>query len=670
MPSKRPISSSILLKIILTALLFNLPVTAQSEYGTGTNLIPQNDLPISPPQTNINTNTDTNANTNEFANLPSDPTNPNDLPDAEPTASNDLADADQQAVIGFASGTSGGVPTQEQIAAEAVQQTSDLGIGNGTPQQPNIPVDTNVNAQSAADQTGTTTTTTTATTTGAFADDRDNPNLNHFRYNPATAPGNTDPIQRIKPPIEIAEEIATTYSSKLTEARQRKYPNGYPGPDTPLAHPPYDFWTPDTYTSLIIRPETWMRFFDDVTMHGYGDSDLVVYTWWMCSNIQNYRKSLDELIISLNAWLQRTDKALAKRLTENWTKYGQIMRLISNRKFGDKGKATGDNAAALCDTPGGFLAAPTAEQWNTSKKGRQALEMQVLKDFMNYQQLAPNEILVTDLYFVEAFQRLVNAQRMMVEWLNNDFTPLIRDINAKCCSKRNLLANTNMRPAGIYDRKALGYKTYWHEKYGKIYRYIPLDFPYWRSWNDKKVERIPDMLETLIYATHATAAGLARGALPFGTEIFVDLAAKVWSLGQYAGIPDPEFGFIGANQLNQKTSFKLSPKFMLGAAERGSTHFMYGAEYPSLSPVGVEFWDDEQEMAKNRWRDQELERMREDQRLFDKEKAALVEPEPVPILSGPSTSPSTGSNTPQQATTGKKKAKGKGTQYRLVKKPG
>ncbi|RVD89706.1 uncharacterized protein DFL_000701 [Arthrobotrys flagrans] len=98
------------------------------------------------------------------------------------------------------------------------------------------------------------------------------------------------------------------------------------------------------------------------------------------------------------------------------------------------------------------------------------------------------------------------------------------------------------------------------------------------------------MLETLAYYTRATTAGLARGAFAFAIELSVDTAAKTWSLGQYAGLPDPDFGYAGGYKGTSKVvTFTLSPKFMLGAVERGDMHFIYGPVYPSDFQVGLEY---------------------------------------------------------------------------------
>ncbi|KAK6336958.1 hypothetical protein TWF718_009746 [Orbilia javanica] len=610
-------------------------------------------------------NVNTGAVDNGFSDLPSDPTDPTDLPDTQTVAivSNDQVDPDQQAVVGFASGTSGGVPTVEEVATEAAQQRQDLGVGNELVSQQQPPTGSApVNGQQQS---------TTGQTQAEVQspvnphDDRKNPNL-RMSDAPATGAYRTGDATNTKiiPPMEVVQEIYNTYAPRLEEARRRKFPEGYPGPDVVPEEPPADIWADDIYTSIIIRPETWQRFFNQTTQFGYGGTDLVEYVWWACSNIQNYRISLEELMVPLANWARRTDKTLKARVDENWRRLGRIMMYVSNREFQVDGKTTGLNGPGLCDSPGGFLAAPTPEQWKTSKKNRDELKNMFLKKMLDYKELAPREILLTDHLFIDAFSMIVSAQRAMMTWLTDDFTPLIRDINAKCCSKRDLLANINMRPAGLWDRKTMGYKSYWHEKYGKIYRYIPPDFSYWRSWDNKKIERIPEMLETLIYATHATAAGITRGALAFATEVFVDLSGKVWSLGQYAGLPDPDFGYAGGAKYKgakKAVTFTLSPKFMLGAAERGNTHFMYGEVYPATPPVGIEFWDDAAEMEKNKWRDKELDKLKQDRDLFDREKEA--EPETAQ-LSGLST----GANTPRPAKSGTSKKIGKGTQYRAVKK--
>ncbi|KAK6512969.1 hypothetical protein TWF506_009131 [Arthrobotrys conoides] len=640
---------------LLISIIFLNFVAAQMI--TGSDQDPNLVIPVAP----VN-NANTGAVDNGFNDLPSDPTDPTDLPDTQPVPliSDERIDADQEAVIDFASETSGGVPTTEEVAAEAVLQNQDLGVGNEPVN--NLVVDTNTQQQQQQPAEP-----VQPLSPLSPNDDRNlaNVRLSNAPTTGAFLTGNT-PAKKIIPPMEIVEEIYNSYAPQLEEVRARRFPGGYPGDlDVVPEEPSEDIWDKGVYTSIIIRPETWEKFFNETTQFGYGETDLVEYVWWACSNIQNYRISLEELIVRLSNYAKRKNPTLKERLDDTWRKLGQIMKPVSNRDFGGKSQTTGFNGPGLCDSPGGYLAAPTPQQWKTSKKGRDELKSLLLKRFFEFQRIAPQEILLTDNLFIQAFSMIVSAQRGMVSWLTEEFTPVIRDINALCCTKRNLLANTNMRPAGIWDRKTMGYKSYWQEKYGKIYRYIPPGFSYWGIWDNKKIEKIPEALETLIYATHATATGLTRGALAFATEVFVDLSAKVWNLGQYAGLPDPDFGYAGGYKSNTKlVTFTLSPKFMLGAAERGNSHFMYGPVYPATPPVGLEFWDDAAEIERNKWRDKALDDLKEDRALFDREKEA--EPEAVP-LSGLST----GASTPPQRPgpiAGQKL--GKGTKYRAVKKPG
>ncbi|KAF3178998.1 hypothetical protein TWF751_001007 [Orbilia oligospora] len=643
-----------LLYVLLSIILLNL-VAAQMITDQETN--PNPNTPVVP----VN-----NANTGivggDFNSLPSDPTDPTDLPDVEPVPqiSNQQVDTDQQAAVSFVIGTSGGVPTTQEIAAEAVLQNQDLGVGN----EPVNNAAVNINTQQQAPATEL----VQPLSPLSPNDDRNLPNirLSNAPTTGAYSTGNA-PVQRITPPMQIVEEIYRTYAPKLEEARARRFPGGYPGLDVVPEEPPQDIWDQSAYTSIIIRPETWQKFFNQTTQFGYGGTDLVEYVWWACSNIQNYRISLKYLIVPLGRYLRRKNPALKDRLDDSWRKLGRMMRYVSNRDSEPDGKATEWDRPGLCDSHGGYLGAPTPQQWKTSKKGRDELKNTLLKKLLEYQELAPREILLTDNLFVDAFSMIVASQRAMVTWLTDDFTPLIREINDFCCKNRDLLANSNMRPAGIWDRKTMGYKSYWHEKYGKIYHYIPQNFPYWPAWDRPKIEKKPEMLETLIYATHATAAGLTRGALSFLTELFVDFSAKVWNLGQYAGLPDPDFGYASASGYkgsNKLVTFTLSPKFMLGAAERGNSHFLYGPVYPSESPVELENWNDAAEIERNSWRDKELAMLKEDRDLFDREKAA--EPDTVPLSglsTGASTPPQKPGNAPGQ------KLGNKGTQYRAVKKP-
>ncbi|KAK6507689.1 hypothetical protein TWF481_006112 [Arthrobotrys musiformis] len=617
MPTKYHVRPS-LLGLLLGLLLFNF-ISAQMTGGTD----PTGNNPNNPPNTQV---------------------------EAPAVATN------QEAVEEFISETSGGVPTAEEVAAEAVQQSQDLGVGNE-------PVNGAVNDPGTQQAQVAGQTNPQPTGPANPNDDSAYPNINI--NNP---PRNNQPLtansgaNRITLPMEIAQEIYSTYAPKLEEARQRRFPEGYPGPEvSPVEPSSDDIWATEVYTSLIIRPETWQRFFNQTTLFGYGETDLVEYVWWACSNVQNYRISLDELFLSLARWVKRTDQDLYARLNTVWGGLGKIMKMVSNRDFNPKeGKISGVYAPGICDTPGGYLAAPTPQEWKTNKKGRDALKNALLKKLLDYKQLRPNEILLNDGVFIAVFSVLVTGQRGLAGWLTDELTPVMRDINAKCCADRNLLANTHMRPAGLWDRKTMGYKAYWNEKYGKIYRYIPPDFSYWNAWESKNVERSPEKLQMLIYATHATAAGLTRGAMAFMTELFVDFSAKVWALGQYAGLPDPDFGYAEANRPFKPVSFTLSPKFMVGAAEKGSTHFLYGASYPSDYPVGLEYWDDAAEIERNRWRDQELDIIRAHADLFDREKAA--EPDEVPV-SGQSTGASTPRNGPGN------KIGNSATQYRAVKKP-
>ncbi|KAK6537434.1 hypothetical protein TWF694_011621 [Orbilia ellipsospora] len=384
------------------------------------------------------------------------------------------------------------------------------------------------------------------------------------------------------------------------EYQHTKQPDkdGYIGP--PLA----DYsWR----TSVILSQELWNEFQGSM-MDAYAPQkdlqDAPFWIWFTCKTIVEWSWSVENLFFRTKKYLDTKDAKLAQSLDQQFTKFWRNSYFLTNKHAGRKDYPA--NVPGLCDR-GGLLGTPTKAQLDDIVL-REPLSLELIRKLFMYEKLAPNEISISDDFFAHNWNVIEFNSFWGAHWITREFTPLMRDINLKLFPNRDLLANPFPRPLGVWKRREMGYYAYWQEKYNKVYKFLPVNFPYWEIWNaTQSMQLVPEMPEMLLYATHATTVGFFRGPVAFLTEIFVDMAFKAASIARKSHIgADEDFAIPGANN-RARTLFAMGFNALKGAAEKNDTSYIWTPK--DGKPTGLDKWDDAAEIAKNEWRDEAIRRL-------------------------------------------------------------
>ncbi|KAF3908291.1 hypothetical protein AA313_de0206399 [Arthrobotrys entomopaga] len=383
-------------------------------------------------------------------------------------------------------------------------------------------------------------------------------------------------------------------------------------------------------TSIILNQKLWDEFQSDI-MNAYSlKEETPFFIWLFCKTIVSWSQSIETLFFHAENYLRVKDERLAVRLKQQYQKFWSNSYYLTNK---DARKPNAKyNVPGLCD-PGGFLASPTKAQVE-DKEVREQMSIELIKTLFMYEKLAPNEISISEDLFMHTWNVVDLNSLWTANWLRNEFTPLMREINIQLFPNRDLLANTYPRPLGVWKRRELGYYAYWNEKYGKIYKYLPNGFPYWDVWSaTQSMQSVPEMPEMLLYGLHATVVGFIRGPVAFLTEMFVDMAFKAWSIAQKSDIgADEDFAVPGTNN-RARTIFAMGSGGLRNAAEKNDTTYVWSA---SPEHRGLDKWDDAAEIAKNQWRDESLRKMiaaeRKAKERITQETRPGPQPDPQPNL--------------------------------------
>ncbi|KAF3904946.1 hypothetical protein ABW20_dc0109967 [Dactylellina cionopaga] len=404
-------------------------------------------------------------------------------------------------------------------------------------------------------------------------------------------------------------QLATWSAQKLAQAGAQRTPKTLPTEiPAELKKEEPESWekimdpTFNSLTTIVLTPSEWDSF-AKWAKFGYGGASNISWMWWTCKVMINWRVSIENLLTTTIKYVKTRDPQLAKRLEEAQTAFITGLTPVTNIRAGNKRFTYHFNG--LCDQ-GGFLTSPNPAAATNSQAERDAEDKFLKRMFMyDDKTYGPDKITMSDDLFLHNWNILHLNLNMQVNWLKNTFTPLMRDINAKLFPKRDLIANINPRPLGVWKRKQIGLAGYWRQKYSSIYKYIPPDFGYWGVWNDPEtVTLVADAPEMLLLATHSTAVGFIRGIEPFLSELFIDIALKAWGMGNMASFAsDPEFALPGVNDY-ERTNFGIQTFFLQNAAERNDNGYQANAagEYSDV-------WNDRNEKAKYEWRDLGLQKI-------------------------------------------------------------
>ncbi|KAJ6258231.1 hypothetical protein Dda_7150 [Drechslerella dactyloides] len=399
-------------------------------------------------------------------------------------------------------------------------------------------------------------------------------------------------------PLPAREKIATWATGRLAKLSANRPPR-----EIPTVEEFDDSVLP--VNSITIRPEAWEIFMDH-QMIGFGGSSPIYLLWWAGGMLIGWRESLDRLLHAVYKFQGGSSGPFAKKITSVYQSLIRDLMLLTNyfAYHPDRAKPPSKDRIdpgpvlaqqALFDANG--LLEPVPPNLAHDPFVRALYAENALKGLFRYEELRPDrEIILSDNRFLNIWDIADYAHRRLVRWLNEEFTPLMDEMNHEYYPDSDLLANTWWRPLGIWKRQEIGYQQYWMQKYGKIYKYIPPDFGYWETWESNTVKTLPGIGELLLFATHSTGVGLVRGLLPYILELFSDIAGVAWTLGDSIPLRDPDFAVPGGPSMG--LSIDLPARFLVNQPERNATNYVIFG-----NGQWADKWDDEAEIARNEWRD-------------------------------------------------------------------
>ncbi|KAF3938676.1 hypothetical protein ABW19_dt0206730 [Dactylella cylindrospora] len=332
------------------------------------------------------------------------------------------------------------------------------------------------------------------------------------------------------------KEALRSEMRKLLDPALQRLREIYP----PRDEPPLSDWAePSANSDIIVSKQQWDEFVQ--SFGTYKDSNTVI-------NLVDATKLLTAHAINLIKL-----SGLLYQVTFNnefnsirghvW----DVLKPIHNALWNDEGdvmiEMTPEERVKGFMDPGGILDSTL----KTDTGHRAETVQKVLKGLFSYREdQDPRYIVLDDTVFQSTWLQIREATLDLWKLLGHVTDKIVLPAQHEIWDKYNfgnIIANTELRPSGVWKRGTIGYVNYYQKKYRKVYWPLPANSPYWVAWG-LGTDGAVVLRQNYFYlwsAFHHEFTSMVAGALSWILELYIDISAKANAMASKCITPNKEW---------------------------------------------------------------------------------------------------------------------------------